>query len=165
VPGLTQDQWQTLQAERWAGSSFPALAKKWNISHQAIQKRAKRDGWPDPQDVDGAIRRKVAAKVAGVAIKVAACNLKKAEEAIDSAAELAALVVIKHRQEWQDHREYFASVPADFEEGKHAKITAEMLILRHKGERVAWNLEDPVVKIDISRASDAELEAIVRGKL
>lgn len=41
------------------------------MSHQAIQKRAKDEGWGDGKEVGDAVRRKVAEKVAGV---VAGCN-------------------------------------------------------------------------------------------
>ena len=45
MPRLSADQWETIRAEREAGASFPELADKYGVSHQAIQKRAKRDGW------------------------------------------------------------------------------------------------------------------------
>lgn len=139
MPRLSADQWETIRAEREAGASFPELADKYGVSHQAIQKRAKAEGWGDGADVAGAIRRKVAEKVAGV---VAACNQKKKAEAIDAAAERGAEVVRRHQAEWEDHRARFGSVPADFEDGKLAKISAEMLRIRQEGERRAWGLDE-----------------------
>jgi hypothetical protein len=139
MPRLSRDQWETIRAEREAGASFPELAAKWGVSHQAIQKRAKAEGWGDGQDVAQAIRRKIAEKVAGV---VASCNPKKRAEAIDAAADRSAEVVRRHQTEWEDHRARFGSVPADFDDGKLAKISAEMLKIRQEGERRAWGLDE-----------------------
>ncbi len=144
---LTTDQWETIRAEREAGASFPELAAKHGVSHQAIQKRAKRDGWGDGQDVGESVRRKVAEKVAGV---VAPCNPKKKAAAIDAAADETAAVVRRHRQEWLQvvklRQEALAEREADakdaFERAKLAKITAEMTAIQQAGERKAWGLDD-----------------------
>lgn len=138
MPRLTQDQWETIRAEREAGASFPELAAKYGVSHQAIQKRAKAEGWGDGRGVGEIIRRKVAEKVAGVA----AHNPKKRAEAIDAAAERGASIVRRHQADWDEHRARFGSVPADFEDGKLAKISAEMLRIRQEGERRAWGLDE-----------------------
>lgn len=147
MPRLTADVWETVRAEREAGASFPELASKWGVSHQAIQKRSASEGWGDGQDVGAAVRRKVAEKVAGV---VAGCSVKKKAEAIDAAANRAAAIVTLHQQEWADHREQFGSVPADFEAGKLAKISAEMLRIRQDGERRAHGLDSESSKTDVT---------------
>ena len=147
MPRLTADQWESIRAEREAGASFRELAEKYGVSHQAVQKRANNEGWSDGQDVGEAIRRKVAEKVAGV---VAAANPKKKAEAIDAAADRAAAVVEMHRIEWSDHRDRFGSVPDEFEDGKLAKISAEMLTIRQKGERIAHGLEEAQAKADVT---------------
>lgn len=139
MPRLTADTWETVRAEREAGTSFPELAARFGVSHQAIQKRAKAEGWSDGADVAEVIRRKVAEKVAGV---VATANSKKKAEAIDAAASKVAAVVDLHQQEWVDHRDRFGSVPDTFEDGKLAKISSEMLAIRQKGERQAHGLDD-----------------------
>lgn len=48
MPRLTADTWETVRAEREAGASFPELAAKFGVSHQAIQKRATPEGQTDP---------------------------------------------------------------------------------------------------------------------
>jgi hypothetical protein len=138
MPRLTKDTWADVRAEREAGASFPELAAKYGVSHQAIQKRAKEEGWGDGTDVAAVVRRKVAEKVASV---VAGCNPQKRAEAIDAAAEKGASVIRMHQAEWEDHRARFGSVPEDFELGKLAKISAEMLRIRQDGERKAWGLD------------------------
>jgi hypothetical protein len=142
MPKLTRDQWADVRAEREAtGASFPELAAKWGVSHQAIQKRAKAEGWADGQDVGDTIRKKVAEKVAGL---VAGCNPKMKADAIDAAAERGAAVLSQHQNEWAEHRDRFGSVPDDFEQGKLAKISAEMLKIRQSGERLAHGLDEAV---------------------
>lgn len=143
---LTKDQWVSVRAEREAGASFPELATKWGVSHQAVQKQAKAGKWGDGSDVAEVIRRKVAEKVAGV---VAGCNPQKKEAALDAAAALVADVVERHRSDTAMHRERFGAVPTDFEEGKHAKISMETILLRIKAERASYGLDDTTASEEI----------------
>lgn len=139
---LSADQWETIRAEREAGASFPDLSKRHGVSHQAIQKRAKTEGWGDGLDTGGAIQRKVAEKVAGV---VAGCNPKKRAAAIDAAADEVAGIVRQHREEWAEHARLFPTraIAEDFDLGKSAKISAEVLTIRQAGQRKAWNMDAP----------------------
>lgn len=146
MPRLTQDQWETIRAEREAGSSFGDLAQRFNVSKSGIIKRAKAEGWSNGQDVAEIIRRKVSEKVSGI---VTSDNPKRRAEAIDAAAGKVASVVERHQQEWTDHRDRFGSVPDDFENGKLAKISAEMLTIRQKGERAAYGLDEQGSKPEI----------------
>lgn len=146
MPRLTADVWETVRAEREAGASFPELASRWHISHQAIQRRAKKEQWGDGRDVGEVVRRKVAEKIAGVA----GCNPKKKAEALDAAASRVAQIVTLHQQEWADHREQFGSVPEDFDAGKLAKISAEMLKIRQEGERRAHGLDTDTSRTDVT---------------
>lgn len=139
MPRLSRETWADIRAEREAGASFDTLAQRYGVSKTAIIKRAKAEGWSDGQDVGEIIRRKVTEKVTGA---VTTGNPKKRAEAIDAAAERGAEVVRRHQAEWEDHRARFGSVPADFEDGKLAKISAEMLRIRQEGERRAWGLDE-----------------------
>ena len=138
---LTADQWETIRAEREAGEAFRALADKYGVSRQAIQKRARAEGWDDGQNVADVIRRKVAAKVAGV---VASGNPKKKAEALESAAQKGVEIVRRHQKDWDEHHRLFnvEGVANNFDIGKSAKICAEMLAIRQKAERAAHGLEE-----------------------
>lgn len=160
MPRLAAEQWAEIRARREAGESFPSLANAFGVSHQAIQKRALKEGWGDGTDVGAAVRRKVAEKVAGV---VAGCNPAQAAALIDRAAEIGAEIIAKHQQDWVDHREFFGSVSQDFDAGRHAKINAEALKILQEGERKAYNLE-PVLG-DITKLSDAQIDALASGKV
>lgn len=128
-----------VRAEREAGASFGSLAQRFDVSRQGIQKRAAKEGWGDGTDVSGLIRKQVAAKVAGV---VDVDPAKKAM-AIDAAANDGARIIRQHREEWAEHRALFplAHLAGDFDKGKTAKISAEMLGVRQKHERQAWGLD------------------------
>lgn len=170
MPRLSKDQWESVRAEREAGSSFYDIAKHYDISYQAIQKRAKNEGWDDGQDVSEAIRRKVAEKVAGFVVP---SNPVKKAEAIDAAAQRAAEVIERHREEWSDVRAiskqartaHQAAKTIDekrltFEDMKAAKITAETFKIMQDAERKAWNLDDPILP-DFSKMSELELKALL----
>ncbi|TYO91442.1 hypothetical protein [Oceanicella actignis] len=150
MPRLSKEQWADVRAEREAGATFRELAEKFGVSDAAIVKRAKAEGWGDGSDVREQIRRKVSEKVSGL---VSGADPKRRAEALDRAAQRAAEVIERHKADWEQHRQRFGAVTTDFESGKHAKINAEMLTIRQRGERLAWGLEDtnPAPKIEIKR--------------
>ena len=169
---LTADQWETIRARRETGASFPDLARDFGVSHQAIQKRAKHEGWGDGKDVEADIRRKVAEKVAGV---VAGCNPKKKAEEIDAEAARRAGVLTRHRNEWVDSRAILTTAMDNhkkavkytekklaFEDLKAAKITAESTRIIQDGERKAWGLD---VVVDLTKMTDEQLARIAKGQM
>lgn len=150
MPRLTADQWADVRAEREAGATFRDLAEKYGVSLGSLSHRARKEKWGDGTDVQKEIRRRAAEKSHGVSDAV---RHKKRAEALDRAASRAAEIIEQHKQDWQDHRQRFGAITPDFETGKHAKINAEMLRIRHQGERIAWGLEDanPTPQITIKR--------------
>jgi hypothetical protein len=154
VPKLTQTEWEDIRAGREAGQSFRVLAGKYPITMQAIQKRAKAEGWGDGTDIGKAVLKKAADKVVGL---VVTDNPQKKAAAIDAAARKMASVIETHRAEWRDHRDRFGSVPNDFDDGKLAKISSEILSIRQKGERVAHGIDNqddkPTIVIERSYGS------------
>jgi len=155
MPRLSKEAWAEIRAEREAGASFPELAARWGVSHQAIQKRAKAEGWGDGTNVAEVIRRKVAEKVAGY-------NPQKKTAAIDAAAERAAEIVRRHQEETNAARDrlysglkaHKAAITKEekalaFEDLKAAKIAAEALAIIQRLERINWGLEDANAKPEI----------------
>lgn len=147
MPRLTADQWESIRAEREAGGMITVIAAKYGISHQAILKRSRKEGWSDGADVQGLIRRRAEQKVASVPPQG---GPKNRAEAIDAAAEETAAVVRRHRQEWiqvvklrQEALSVREHDPAEaFTRAKLAKITAEMTAIQQSGERKAWGLDE-----------------------
>jgi hypothetical protein len=159
MPRLSKETWEDVRAEREAGASFLDLAGKYGVSHTAIIKRAKAEGWSDGQDVAEVIRRKVSEKVSGV---VSSRNPEKRAAAIDAAADLRAEVVRRHQEETNDARERLSSglkahkesvtkeqKALAFEDLKAAKIAAEALAIIQRLERINWGLEKPEQKAEI----------------
>jgi hypothetical protein len=142
------------------GYPFTALASKYGVSHQAIQKRAKAEGWGDGSDVADVIRRKVAEKVAKLS---ATDDPKKKAAALDAEVDRVAAIVDRHREDWEEHARLFplTEIKKDYDVGRSAKISAEVLTLRHKGQRTAWSMDEV---IDVTKMTDAELEEIIKGK-
>ena len=146
MPRLTQDQWETIRAEREVGASFGELAIKHNVNKAAIVRRAKRDEWGDGADIQEAIKRKVTEKVTGMS---PGADSKKKAEAISNEASRVADVVQRHRKEWEQvvmlRQEALKARAEDqreaFNRAKLAKITAEMTNIQQAGERKAWGLD------------------------
>jgi hypothetical protein len=167
----SQDAWETAR-RTWESDpkqTFESIAQDMGVSRVAVSKRANRadDPWSRPQNmreiVDKAQRRadarEVAAKVSAEAAKVAVETRK--ESVAEEATELRANVLERHRADWSEHRRLFtlAEIKADFEAGKSAKISAEMLTLRQKGERAAYGIEDAAPANPMESMSIEELEA------
>lgn len=130
--------WEVIRAEYETGATQSELSRRHGVSRTAIQKHIEAEGWT--QDVEPALQRKVAEKVAGV---VAGCNPQKKAEALDAEASRRADVVQRHRDEWEEHKQIVdkAVGARDFEAAKLAKITAETLKIRQEAERKAWSID------------------------
>lgn len=140
MPRLTADQWAEIRAEREAtGASFRELGARYGVSDVAIFKRARKEQWSDGADLGAVVRRKVSEKISGVS----GADPQKKAQILDAAAEKGAALIRQQQQDWETHRQIFGEVPADFDTGKHAKISAEMLRIRHDGERAAYGLDEP----------------------
>ena len=147
MPRLTMDQWEEARAMREAGASLTEVAQKMGIDRAAVSRRAKREGWGDGTDAGDAIRRQVTAKTHGIVT----CDPAKKAAAISAAADKVVKIVARHRDDWETHHTTFdvPGIAKDFNLGKSAKISAEMLAIRQKAERVAWGLEDSESKPEI----------------
>lgn len=149
--------------------NFETIAKTMGVSRVAVSKRAndKDDPWVRVQSMREIVtkaqrradEREVAAKVSADAAKVSGVTTKRASE--EAAVDLRADVLERHRSDWVVHRSLFTTdeIKAQFEVGKAAKISAEMLAIRQKGERAAYGIEDAPQSDPIQTMSDAELEA------
>lgn len=143
---LTSDQWQEAR-QAWEADptlTFEGLAERLGLSRQAVSKKAKGENWTKV----GALR-KVAEKAQLQAdckvAQVAGATAKNAEQAtFDASVEIRADVIDRHRSDWAEHRKLFTlkDIKDKFEAGKQAKISAEMLMIRQRGERAAYGLED-----------------------
>lgn len=139
----TAEEWAQIRAEReGTGASFPELAAKYGLTHQAIQKRAKADGWGDGTDGNETANKIAREKVAGI---VAASNPIARMASIADAADKKASVIRAQQADWELHRAAYCIDGAEERERLQcAKLAAEVLKLRHEGERKAYNISDAV---------------------
>lgn len=143
---LTADQWHDAR-QKWEAdptATFESLAPGYGVSRQAMSKKAKGDGWSKV----GALRKvaeRAQLKADGKVAQVAGATSKSDEQAtFDASVEIRADVIDRHRSDWAEHRKLFplTEIKATFETGKQAKISAEMVLIRQKGERAAYGLEE-----------------------
>lgn len=146
MPRLTQDQWAAARI-KWEADptlTFEALGKEFGVSDEAIRKRCKSEQWERVASLRSINERaqfkadaKLGAKVGGEVGRPTAKTTELAED-------IRADVIERHRADWAEHRTHFKTgdIAAEFEIGKSAKISAEMLAIRQKGERAAYGLDD-----------------------
>lgn len=142
MPRLTKDQWS---AARIKWESDPAmtdhkLAEILGVSKQAVEQQRKKNKWQKA----GALQN-VNERAQFAADNLAKLGLDKQKaDAVNAAVEIRAKLLEQHREDWKEHREQFSipDIAANFELGKSAKITAEMLKIRQEGERKAYGLDE-----------------------
>ena len=146
-------------------------------SKSATHTRAHRDGWQRRGSMTGVVAgahaRADAIVDADGAKKGAVQSAVDAQQSREEGEALRAAIIARHRKEWGVVRELSgeamelrATDPvAAFDRAKLGKITAETIALAQIGERRAWGLDEQVNVGDLSWMSDAELEALARGKL
>lgn len=148
MPRLTKDQW--LEARQaWEAEpklSYAALGERMGVSDVAVLKRARADGWVKSGSLDSINRAaQVKADAAEVSRELSGQTTKKPLPAsIEASTDLRSKLIQSHRAEWRKHAELYPleDIKADFDVGKSAKISSEMLSIRQKGERVAWGMDD-----------------------
>lgn len=152
MPRPTKTQWAQAR-QHWeadASQNWETISKSLGVSHQAVSKRAGAEGWQRVQSLRGIAEQaqlKADSKVAQKVAKVAGALAKTtAEVAVDIRAD----VLDRHRSDWSQHRKLFGldAINKDFEAGKKAKISAEMLKIRQQGERDAYGLSAGEVQHD-----------------
>lgn len=131
--------WETIRAEYEAGSTMGELSRKHGVDKAAISRKAKKEAWL--ADLSEVVNKRAEAKVNGL---VNAVDPKKKAEAVDRAADAKAAVIMRHKEEWEQHQQLIRAAveSGDFDAAKLAKITAETIKIRQEGERKAWGITD-----------------------
>jgi len=153
---LTKDQWAEARIKWESGptESFSSVGEALGVSHVAVMKTAKRDGWVKSGSLPSINRaaqiRADAAEVAeGVTSEVTGqVTGGPAKSPLPASTELStdlrSKLIQSHRAEWRNHAKLFKLEPilADYKKhGTAGKISAEMLSIRQKGERIAWGMD------------------------
>lgn len=140
---LSKDEWAAARV-KWESdpeATDTSIAKLFGTTRQAVAGMRDRSGWAKV-GVLQAVQQRAQLMADKSCSNIALGNIKS--DAIDIAVEIRADVIERHRGDWAEHRKYFtiAGIAADFDLGKSAKITAEMLKIRQEGERKSYGLDE-----------------------
>lgn len=155
---LTEEEWAEVRALREStGMSYRMLSEKFGVSDVAILKRSRKHGWTDGANANEVANRLAQEKAAGI-IPNRVVNFEQRTQSINEAADKKAAVLLRQQDDWEIHRIAFAppeqgldadgeptageSVPQRSGRLRDAKIAAEMLRVRHEGERRAYGITD-----------------------
>lgn len=157
----TPEQWLEAR-QKWEADptlSIGAVAKKMGVSVEAVSKAVRRQGWVKATSLDSINRAaQVKADASQVEGDVEASTEKRPLPAsIEQSTDLRSKLIVSHRAEWRKHAQMFPleKIAEDYKKhGTAGKISAEMLAIRQKAERIAWGMDSdqatPTVVIDRS---------------
>lgn len=158
---LALEQWQEIRAKREIeGRNLQELAKEYGVSHQAISKRAKKEGWDDGSNHEEAIRRRVAKKVARLN---ATSSPTKLNEAIEAEAQRRAELIERHRAEWESLRNLELRAIADkddkdrIDKARALKLLVDQMVARQNQERKLWGVDVELSIDEVKAMTDEEL--------
>lgn len=151
-----QPDWEAIESAYRAGLlSVRAIAERYEVSHVAIAKKAKKEGWQ--RDLSEKVRKAVNAKVTKAVTSAVTTDgyQSKAvteEQIIEDASNEGAAVILAHRAglvRWRaisdklcDALTVLPVVPenlGDFSRALNAGVDAQLKVI--KGERQAYNLD------------------------
>src|SRR5579872_2777429 len=156
MPRLTEDQWAECRKLREStGLSYANLGERFGVSDVAVMKQAKKESWGDGANANE-VANKLALERANGIVPDLHQNFAERAKSIDGAANKKAEVLLRHQADWDRHRDNYPCTVVEEnpdtgemivralngEELKRAKLAAEMLRLRHEGERRAFGITD-----------------------
>ena len=160
---LTKDEWAAARIlwESDNEQTDASISERYGVSKQAVVQKRQRDQWQKIGALHSAGQRAQFMADSKSCQNIALGNIKS--DSVDLAVEIRADVIDRHRGDWAEHRKHFtvSSISDDFEMGKKAKITAEMLKIRQEGERKAYGLDD-VTNTPSTSIADAMAELAQR---
>lgn len=117
--------WEAIELAYRAGAlSVREIAKQHGVTHGAVQKRAKRDGWT--RDLSAKVRKAVATQL--VATPVATVSPATERQAVEAAAATVVQLVREHRRDIQGQRSLAELLKAQLEEAIGNRELIEMAI-------------------------------------
>lgn len=166
---LTRDEWASAR-QTWEmdqAATDRTVSELFGITRQAVTLKRNAEGW---QKVGALATVSQRAQLAADKKNCTEQEAPSRADAIDAAVDIRADVLGKHRSEWSEHRRLFplANIRDDFNTGKSAKISAEMIRIRQDGERRAYGISDEVQQTDaggkdVSEMNLAELAQALRA--
>jgi len=139
----TAKEWAAVREDREIfAMSFSALAKKHGISVATIFKKSVDEGWSDGED-SNAMANKMAREISNnIRFLEPNSTQKSLAERITAAADKKAALILQHQLDWEEHRATYDIKNAENKNLACGKLAAEVLKLRHDGERKAFSITD-----------------------
>lgn len=147
MPRLTADQWAAARV-KWESDptiTFEAVGQLMGVSRVAVSKRASAEGWERVTDLHTLAQLAHARSDAReVAAKVTPELTPETIDARNAAVDLRADIIDRHKADMARHRVLHsdAAQAEDLEACKRAKLSIEVLAIRHKIERDAYGLNE-----------------------
>lgn len=139
------------------GMSFKLLGEKFGVSDVAVLKRSKKESWGDGANANEIANRLATDKAAGIVANKGQ-NFLQRTASINEAADKKAKLIVRQQEDWEEHRRRFEAPKLIGPDGddldmpekpsdrsarlRDAKCAAEMLRVRHEGERRAYGITD-----------------------
>lgn len=120
-----------------------AIADRFGVSRTIIDRMIVDENWKEPRPgvVDSAAKAAALMKLEGKQVRVSDMDKDAMREMEKKLAREAADVLALHRNDWEQHRQVFGScVFSDIEQAKAAKMSAEAIMVRQKGERETYEI-------------------------
>ena len=169
---IKAEDWVTIRSRREVGESFPSLGKAFNVSYQAIQKRANRENWGDGSDLAEAVKSCVNRKVVGVVVD----DLPEVKAAaVEQEASRIYEIKMRHREQCQilsdeidntkevENNDPILKARIIAENRKNAKLLAEALRILHEIESRAWDM--PEKELDFTKMTRDQIREVAAGKM
>lgn len=133
--------------KRWeaGGVTFADIARAMGVTRAAVSYRARREMWKRVVVSGSAVQERADVLAAGDSPSPFGLPPVEQLQVEYDAVDLRARLIQAHRREWREHAQAFsleAIADQGVEYAKLAKLTAETILLRQRGERIAWGLED-----------------------
>lgn len=159
---VSVNQWATarLKWESEPACSYEDIAKTLGITRAGVRKKALLDQWTKTGSLRALNER---AQIFADSVTSQFAGYPQKADVIDASVHIRADVIERHRADWSEHRKLFttAAIAEKFELGKSAKITAEMLAIRQKGERLAYGMDDVHPPQNVTHSGTVEHKTVI----
>jgi len=166
-PKKTNVDWEAIEVAYRAGLlSVREIAGRHKISHTAINKKAKKNGWQ--RDLSAKVKKAVSTKLVSGSVSTSVGE----QEVIERAATEAAKVVTSHRKNISRQRKIVNTLLEELETNEEElKLKEKSEIVRNLTnaaakyiplERTAWSLDDPVAEDALHGGNNSHREWVVK---